>query len=134
MNLFDLACGRMLIAKMTSQVLLIDPMRADVALLHLDGVHLASLDVLLASEGLAEVAPLTTPNVLPQALGTAEVGPVALRTNNLEEMTSSYRYLILQQAFIGLFLCIIATKKEIKRFEFTTAINYLSFLEVQRTW
>ena len=97
-----------MIAEVTSQVLLIDPMRADVALLHLDGVHLASLDVLLASEGLAEVAPLATPNVLPQALGTAEL-PVALRTSNLEEMTSSYRYLILQQAFIGLFLCIIAT-------------------------
>ena len=95
MNLFDLACGRMLIAEVTSQVLLIDPMRADVALLHLDGVHLASLDVLLASEGLAEVAPLATPNVLPQALGTAEVGPVALRTSNLEEVTSSYRYLII---------------------------------------
>ena len=109
MNLFDLACGRMLIAKMTSQVLLIDPMRADVALLHLDGVDIASPDVLLASEGLADVAPLATPNVLPQALGTAKVGPVALRTSNLEEMTSSYRYLILQQAFIGLFLSIIAT-------------------------
>ena len=95
--------------EMTRQVLVVEPTSADVALLHLDGVHLASLDVLLASEGLAEVAPLATPNVLPQALGTAKVGPVALRTSNLEEMTSSYRYLILQQAFIGLFLCIIAT-------------------------
>ena len=95
--------------EMTRQVLVVEQTSADVALLHLDGVHLASLDVLLASEGLAEVAPLATPNVLPQALGTAEVGPVALRTSNLEEMTSSYRYLILQQAFIGLFLCIIAT-------------------------
>ena len=85
MNLFDLACGRMSIAKVTSQVLLVDPMRADVALLHLDGVHLASPDMVVASKRLADVAPHTTGDVLPQAPAVAEVGPIALRTSNLEK-------------------------------------------------
>ena len=71
--------------EMTRQVLVVEQTSAGVALLHLDGVHLASPDMVVASKRLADVAPHTTGDVLPQAPAVAEVGPIALRTSNLEK-------------------------------------------------